>query len=261
MDNFLNFFSPYIASIISFIVIFITFFQTPFGGKVFDGILKRHLDVRMAELKHQQDRALTEIKFENDARIASIQHQGQSGIEKIRSELSIINNRGQLSNEREYNALVCCWESFVVAHQNTHGIVVKFTSRPDLDKFETEAALSYLRSRSISESNINFIMSSRDKNSAFGQVLRGIDLDDAAHSIFSAREMLQKQSLFITPEIELKFDKALADLQMVWAEQQTSFPSAVGLRMEATTRFISGDGNRMRSGLRDAVRERTLYKN
>lgn len=251
--------TPLAAAAVTSVLAFYGFLLTPLGGRIFDAILKKYFDNKLAELKHSQEKTLLEIKHENDVKISALNFVRQKEIESLKSDIAVLGNRGIQANEKEYAAIILCWESFIEAHQNTLACVAKMSTRADLDQMDEDDVAPHLEAMSISRFNIKYIMNSENRNSAYGKVLRAMDLDEARKSIFQARNVLRKQTLFLVPELEKEVESAISELQKVWAEQQISFPSSVGLPMTATMAFMSGGADTLRIKVRDVVRRRTLY--
>jgi len=54
-----------------------------------------------------------------DRRLAALKHGQDQKIEGLRASLSRLGDRGVRSNEREYNAIITAWESFIDAQKAT----------------------------------------------------------------------------------------------------------------------------------------------
>lgn len=57
------------------------------------------------------------VSYPFDRRLQALRHTQDTQIENLRAELSRIGDRNIRSNEREYNAIVAAWESYVDARR------------------------------------------------------------------------------------------------------------------------------------------------
>ncbi len=247
------------TSAVSIALIVLAVLKTAPGARLFESLLKNYFDRRLSELKFAQDKQLALIKVENDAKIENVKSVNNIEIEKLKSSLFISGDRGRTSNDREYKATITVWETFVEAYQNCWGIVAKLTSYPDLSIMNEEELNIFVESIDTSPQNRKYILASSDKNKALSRVYRSIDLALAKNSIVHCRESLRKLSIFIPPIIEQKFESSLKFFQMVWAEQSVNFDSPGALKMDATTKFLSGEAEKVFSDIRGTIRERLLH--
>lgn len=125
INSFLDWAWPYVASSLTGFLGLLAVLQTPFGSKIFDFTFKHYFDRKISSIKHEQDKRLSDIKYHYDR-----------DIENLRASLSYLSDRGKHSNEKEYQALILCWESFVAAYFSTLASVARFTRHPDLNRMD-----------------------------------------------------------------------------------------------------------------------------
>lgn len=238
--------TPYVGTIFAALAALFAFLQTPFGAKVFDATFKHYFDRKLADLKHDQDRKLADVK-----------HVYERNVEELRADLSHFTDRGKHSNEREYQALIAAWESFVAAYYATLACVGRFSTHPDLNRMDDGELDEYLESCNIEPAGKRFIKKAADRNAALGRVQDARIQNDAQRLIWEARNVIHKQSVFIPFEIESKFEESLSTLQRVWAENHVNFTSRGSIELRESIVLVE-NGDQMKSALRDIVRKRVL---
>ena len=132
--------APYLGTILAPLAALYLFMQTPFGAKIFDTTFKQYFDRKLTELKYDQDRKLADVK-----------HIYEKSVEELRAELSHLTDRGKLSNEREYQALIAAWESFVAAYVATFKCLGGYSEHPALDLMTEIELNEYLDNSGIDQ--------------------------------------------------------------------------------------------------------------
>lgn len=195
-----------------------------------------------------------------EKKLASFKDAQNREIERLRSELRHLEDRGVRSNEREYEALIQAWGSFIDAYYATYSAIGGLKSRPNLDTMMDEEVDEWLETSEISKPSKRYVKTSTQKNKALSEVERGRDINECSARLWDARTTVRRQSVFIPEDIENQFENALDALSKVWAEQHTlhAYPGAGALPTEATMQFVGGQGETIRFKLRDVVRKRLL---
>ena len=195
-----------------------------------------------------------------EKKLASFKDAQNREIERLRSELRHLEDRGVRSNEREYEALVQAWGSFIDAYYATYSAIGGLRSRPNLDTMTDEEVDEWLETSEVSKSSKHYVKTSTRKSKALLEIERGKDINECSARLWDARTAVRRQSVFIPEHIEKQFENALAALSKVWAEQHTlhAHPGAGAFPTEATMQFVGGQGETIRFELRDLVRKRLL---
>ena len=238
--------APYIGVSVATISLLFILLQTPFGTRVFDSTFRYYFDKKISDLKHLQDRALADVK-----------HVYERNVEELRAELSHFTDRSKHSNEREYQALIAAWESFVAAYYATLACVARMTSHPDFNQMPNTELEDFLNTSDLDAASRQYIRNSTDKNAAYGRVHDVRIQNEAQKAIWQAREIVRKQSVFIPGDIENQFETTLSFLNSVWAENYVNLTARGSVELTNSLELVSS-GDRMRGALRDAVRNRVL---
>ena len=194
-----------------------------------------------------------------DRKLAGFKDAQNREIEKLRTELRHIEDRGVRSNEREYQALSLVWDGFIDAYHATAAIG-GLRSMPDLDNMNDEDFNSWLETADLSEASKRFITKAQNKGRAFSEIQNRKDVYECSRLIWEGRTALRHQGVFIPENIEQQFEAAFAALSKVWAEQHANLQSRGSLPMTEAQKLISGDGETLRQELRNVVRRRLLHE-
>jgi hypothetical protein len=238
--------TPYVGTIFVSLAALFAFLQTPFGAKIFDATFKHYFDQKLADLKHDQDRKLADVK-----------HVYERNVEELRADLSHFADRGKHSNEREYQALIAAWESFVAAYYATLACVDTYFTHPDLDRMGDDELDEYLQGTDIEPPGRRFIKTATNKNAALGRMKMIRNQNEAQRLIWEARNTIHKQSVFIPFDIENEFEQTLSTLHKVWAESHVDLTSRGSVELKASMALLDS-GDQMKAALRDIVRKRVL---
>lgn len=197
---------------------------------------------------HYLDRRLAVIKLEND-----------QIIETLKSGLSHLADRGVRSNEREYEALRISWDLFVTAFYATRRAVGGFREIPDLRHMNSEQILRVLEVTKFSDLQKRQIVDDDDPMKAFSRVSAVNEINEAGAALASARDTLRRQSVFIPEEIERRFEKEIAWLQLAHSERATRFGyGGSGIDPKTSTELLSDFGDTVFNEVRAIVRRRLL---
>lgn len=191
-----------------------------------------------------------------EKRIAAFKHQQTIELGKLQGNLDHLKDRGQRSNEREFQALQDVWERFVEAYRNMQGAVAQFYSFPDLDRMTDDDVASFLDANNVAPDSRMRILKADDKKHAFGNYIEAKTLNAAVEAIQKASETVLKQSVFIPADLQLRFELAIQRLRKAQAE--IVFKHEVRGDRSASADLVGEPGETMFNELRDATRKRLL---
>ena len=198
-----------------------------------------------------------------DKGIARLKHDQDTALAHVQAQLSHVGDRGSRSNEREYEAIIVSWESFVEAFYNTTASVGGFRRYPDVDSMNEVEVSDYLDTNEFSKTDKQFILNSFEKSKALRRIFRIRELNLAGAAIRAATDTMNRRSVFIPDELAQQIDSALQFLSTAHTEQTFIMASPdrhVGSDNAPTSiALITGDGRRIYNDLRDAVRRRVLF--
>ena len=186
-----------------------------------------------------------------------MKHVYERNVEELRAHLSHFTDRGKHSNEKEYQALIAAWESYVAAYNATCAIGGIWSRHPDLNQMGEDELDEYLEGSDIDPSGRRLIKKAEDKKAALDRVQTARILNHAQRLIWEAHNTIRKQSVFIPIEIEEKFVESLLTLNKVWAENYGNVDLFNPPLLDETGDFLK-NRDQMKAALRDIVRERVL---
>ena len=193
-----------------------------------------------------------------DSKLAGLKDVQSREVEKLRTELRHVEDRGMRSNEREFQALTLAWDSFIDAYHATYKAIGGLRIRPNLDRLSDADLASWLETSKLSLADRQYIRESKHRNDALSEIERLEDVNDCGGLLWDARTTLRHQSVFIPKFIEQEFEDGLAVLNRVWAEQRLTLKSRHAPSMDETIRFTGREGEALRERLRDLLRNRLL---
>ncbi|HZV20134.1 MAG TPA: hypothetical protein VE986_01160 [Hyphomicrobiales bacterium] len=196
-------------------------------------------------LGHSLDRKLAELKHSQDAEI-----------EALKAKLNRVSDRSTRSNEREYNAIIIAWESFVDAYISTLRCVYAFISHPDLSTMTGEQLADYLATTDFSEPQKKQMINSSDKNRMYSKIVEKRQIAEADSAIYEARSVLRKQAIFVPEGLEKKFEDALQILSAAQVHRQVSFDHGHFHDSEEPVGKLLKEGPKILAEIKTAVRER-----
>jgi hypothetical protein len=153
------------------------------------------------------------------SKLATVKHDYDQQIEALKAALKHLEDRGVRSNEKEFNATIAVWESFLDAYGTTCRCAASYIRHPDLSHMPDDDVRSFLNSTTLPERHKKEIASADSKNRAYSNFVSLGYIADAQAAIFNARSVLQKQSIFIADDLSLSFKKALELLLDAYAER------------------------------------------
>lgn len=191
-----------------------------------------------------------------DRKLADLKHEQNAKIEELKLKLSRVGDRGIRSNEREYDAAISAWEHFVNAYVATQQCVISFMQYPDLKNMTREDLDSYLAGTDLSDAQQRQVRDASDSTQMYAKVVRHRYIAIAGSSIYDARSVLRKQSIFIAKELEESFEQALQMLHEAQVEQSIQFDHGrTGATRDAMGQLFK-EGPGVFDALKDAVRSR-----
>ena len=193
-----------------------------------------------------------------DQRMATYQNRLDAEIERLKARLHHGSDRGERSNQLEYEAITSAWEKFMAAHVATQTCVVRYFEFGDLDKMDDLQVDEYLRLTEFSEPQRKQIRDAKNKNDMYLKVERHRAINTAGAAIFEARTVLQNKAIFIPKELEADFNSGLSTCARGWSIQKTEFAHGHWAEGGKETIKYMEDAPKIVQKLKERVRERIL---
>jgi hypothetical protein len=203
--------------------------------KLGERLLSHHLERKLSAFKHEQNEKL----------------------EALKAQLAHLGDRGQRSNQREFDAISAVWDRFVEAFLSTNTGVIAFIEYPDLEKLDSDELSTFLDSTELSEGQKKQVVEAANRNSIYCRVVTFRYLNRAQADIFDARLLLRKNGIFVPDDLSRQFKSALELLSAAQVEKYMELRHAGRHDGKETLRFLDS-GERIFGELLAAVRTRLL---
>jgi len=200
--------------------------------KLGEKFLNHHLERKLATLRHDQNRQ----------------------IEELRAKLAHLGDRGVRSNEKEFQAIAAAWEHFVDAYAATMLCAIAYSSHPDLGKLSDDETTRYLESSDLSEQQRARVMAASDRNKALARAVEMNQINAAGLAIYTARNLIGKQAIFIPDELLSAFELMMKNLSA--AQIQRSIEPNYGAYGLKHVEWLLTNGDAARQELLTTVRKR-----
>lgn len=203
---------------------------------------------------------LEEFKAELSLKLEKMRSDENAKLEILKEQLTHLQARGNLSAEREYDAITMCWDRVVDAHVATTTCLVDFIRHPDLTHIGEKDLETFLNASEFSEVQKQSIRDASDRNRTFIKIVRMRNINEAGRLIREARLLLLKQSPFIQESLRSHLDQQLDLMLTAQSEKYVNFHYMEdhGLsKSEKIETFLLGAEDRLRKTA-VLVRRRTL---
>jgi hypothetical protein len=198
------------------------------------------------------------LSFQFDRRLAIFKDAQEQELETLKATLRHLGDRGQRSNEKEYEALSEIWKQYVDVLLFTERAIAQLIDHPDLNKMTDEETEIFLASTELSEEQKRSVSGGSDKNAAYTQTVRWLVIAKAHNQVFEIRTSLKIRSIFIPENLVTQFEQAVELCSKAVATEFVRFRnpgSSIGYG-ESLAFFEKKD--KTFTSLRDATRERLL---
>ena len=139
----------------------------------------------------------------------NLKHEQNTKIESLKTELAHVIDRGQRSNEREYDALSQVWKKSIDAYYATNTAAISLLEYPNLDQMTDEEVSSFLSTTEFSEGQRKQVLDSKDRNTIYSCLVTLRQINAARQANHEVRKLLLKREIFIPAELS---QKLLADI-------------------------------------------------
>lgn len=199
------------------------------------------------------------LKAEFDTKLENEKHRLNKEIERLKSDLSHISDRGVRSNEREYAAVIAAWECFVDAFVRVKAGIVSFSQSPNFENLDDEWAQATLDATELTALQKKSVMHAKgkDREEAYHRSIKTMLHNKGHRAFYNAITVIRKQGIFIPKELEDKFVEATDLLNKAQAQD---FIEMRGQRLsdaDATGKLFQ-EGNKIFEDLKVAVRDHLL---
>jgi hypothetical protein len=233
----------------------LTFLTGAAGGLALIGLAPAKLGEKL--FGHYLDRKLADLRHVHEQQIAHLKADQDRQLEEFRSKLAHVGDRGVRSNEKEFQAVVAAWESFLVAYSATMQCAIAAKEYPNLDGLPEPDIRRYLETTDLSEMQREKVMEAGcAKNQTLARILDAKDIYAAGLAIQSARKVIGNQSIFIPDDLLALFNTTIQHLFDAYIQRYME-PNygAFSDRMKSVENLIM-TGERQRQALLNAVRAR-----
>jgi hypothetical protein len=206
---------------------------------------------------HFFDRRLEAFKHERARELEQLKHEKNQEIEQLRAAIAHISDRGQHSNEREYEALSKMWEKAVDLYYATNTCVIMFVQYPSLNSMPAEEVKEFLNSTEFSEPQKRSVLESSDKERSFSHIAGRRAISGAQGQYFETNSMLHKLGIFIPNELYDLFNAFGNLCSSAIAQRSTEHGSRFRTGLKHDSEFLT-KGPGMLEQLKAAVRKRLL---
>ena len=143
-------------------------------------------EVRLAELKSEQDRQ----------------------IEELRGDIAHLQDRGKHSNDRECTALTAIWENYSDLYTLTNACVIAYIRYPDLQGMDDDGIVEFLDKTDFTAGERAAVRSAASANNGLSRVLHARSIAQARSAYFDFRALFDKQNVFIPKSLTHSFHEA-----------------------------------------------------
>ncbi len=145
--------------------------------------------------------------------------QAQS-LEEAKLKLSIYMTRQLKLHEKEYEVFPLVWEKLNEAHICLKRATGVFREHPDLDRMDESTLKKWIDRTDMSENEKDMIFESNDRNRSYSDILDWRDLQRAHTAFVDFHEYLEKNRIFLSPELKEKFDQIDSFIWRAWVAKK-----------------------------------------
>ncbi|HUZ64535.1 MAG TPA: hypothetical protein VMU82_12615 [Acetobacteraceae bacterium] len=189
-----------------------------------------------------------------ERKLSALKHDQNEQIEKLKTKLAHLGDRGVRSNEREFRAIEAAWEHFLDAYGATMQCAIAYMQHPDFQGLSDIEARQYLESSDLSDRQRQAVMSEANRNKAFSRFIEINQISKAGLAIYNARNLIGKQAIFIPDDLLASFEAMMKRLSA--AQIQRSIEPQYGASGLNDATWLITNGESERTSLLAAVRER-----
>lgn len=192
------------------------------------------------------ERRLKEFEYDNNAKL-----------ERLRSHLKHLDDRGVRANEKEHAALEEIWAAFGTAWDAVDHCVTLQVNAADLDTMPKDSMVRWLVASHLTVEEANEIASKPRPFSEYSAFIRTPKIEETEQKLRDLKRVLDSKSVYIQAELATQFRELAFIMGMVMFEQRrgirvtdgsgAGFNQSMSLRDTGTHRF---------SAIEAAVRER-----
>lgn len=148
-----------------------------------------------------------------------VKHQLAKDLEYAKPEISFHAAKRLKYQDQEYEVLPELWVRLSKAKAAMQVAVIEFRKMPDFSRMSGGDFEEWLSSKNLDEAEKEALRRSSDKPKKFGEILDYRRLNKAGECLDEFRDYLQKNRIFLSPEVREKLDQIQAALTTVWAHR------------------------------------------
>ena len=150
-----------------------------------------------------------------------IKHQLAKDLELAKSEISFHAAKRLKLHDKEYEVFPEIWARLSDAKATLQAALMEFRTMPDFNRISDEDFRKWLESTDLEDEEKAEMIASTDRMSLFNRILDYRSLWRAEESFFEFQTYLQKNRIFLSPDIREKFDEIKNLLRKAWAARKT----------------------------------------
>ncbi|MFQ5356706.1 MAG: hypothetical protein ACE5DY_09540 [Mariprofundaceae bacterium] len=150
-----------------------------------------------------------------------LKHQLAKDLEMAKSEISFHAAKRRKLYDKEYEVFPEIWARLSDAKATLQAALMEFRTMPDFNRISGEDFMKWLESTDLEDEEKEEMVASTDRMFLFNRILDYRSLRRAEESFFEFQTYLQKNRIFLSPDIREKFDEIKNLLRKAWAARKT----------------------------------------
>lgn len=136
-----------------------------------------------------------------------INHQFAKKLEQTKSEISLHAERRMKLHDKEYQVFPEIWSCLIDAKESLQAGLIEFRPMPDLSRMADDDFKKWLERTELEDDEKHEMLEADDRMAMFNRILDYRNLRKAEEAFFKFQTYLQKNRIFLSPEIKEKFNK------------------------------------------------------
>ena len=150
-----------------------------------------------------------------------IKYQFNKNLEQAKSEISFYATERLSLHNKEYEVFPEIWSRLIDAEVSLQAALMEFRTMPDLNSMEDDNFKKWLGRIDLEDDEKDAMLEADDRMSLFNRILDRRHLRKAEEAFLEFQMYLQKNRIFLSPEIKERFDKIKDLLRKAWAARTT----------------------------------------
>lgn len=152
-----------------------------------------------------------------------VKHKFAKDLAEVKAEISLLSSRRMKLHDKEYEVFPELWAKLMKARDSLTASIYSFHQMPDFSSMTEEKTKKWLDRSDLDEEMKEYFLECTDKTKGLSRIQDAKRLDQANKHFFEFNKYLQANSIFLSPEIKIKFEKIANKIRSSWAAKKVDF--------------------------------------